>query len=348
MFATTFSDIEECVKKQIFNNLAIASLAGSQNAMLTVNKWVASSRASVNPGIHFNTFQAIVRRNGVYSNQRKSYNFNRDLLEPFMGIVDSCWTPVFQKTLGLHFESSLEKVGQKVNYFTKIFETILINNGASEMAKQIFVDQVSRYHRSVIGILLTARGSIDTRQKDANRLFAFSVRTDMKPIYASLAQETGTGAYSRMKDRLRHHICYRGCSMFDQAASSVRKELEEMLVTIKVTFERELVKLFHGFQQDCIQIVSTTAEEFMTMNRADQDLILAALAQAEASFQTIKIPTTEDNVADPSLQSGGDEYPGSEADVNDAAVSSEEASVKDESDDESNWMEEIETESVDD
>lgn len=336
----TFMNIENHVKKRVIDKLAVASSVAAENALSTVNKWIASPRDPVNPGLWYSTFKAVMRRDGTYANWRKSYNFANDLLEPLVDKIDSQWDLVFNVKINDHFKHAVEESEQKVEHFTKTFETLLTNKGASEKTKYTFAEQVLRFSKSVVGLLLKARRSIQKEQKEANRLFASRIETDMKPIYAILAEESGTGAYLRMKDQLRLHVESQGQSMFDQAVDSVRTELERMLVEIKGVFDHELEELCCSFQLDCVRIVSMNAKEFLRLDEAYQRTILTALGEAEVSFQAITKSLEEDDVTEPALQNAGNGDSELVADVDDTTGGLEELDVQDEWEGEMEWSEE--------
>lgn len=252
----------------------------------------------------YSTFKAVVRRDGAFANQTRTYNFGDDLLEPFMQTIDTKWASAFNTTIRNRFNSAIQQGREKIDMFSAQFGGILEARGASVRMKTIFETQVSRLVKSVTVALQNARKSVETGQKDANRLFAERIEVDMKPVYSVCAREQGKGCYARMKSAMLDHVKANKDTMFANAAESVQEELERMLSEAKTSLEKDFERLCSDFRRDCMYLISIGTRDFSMLDVKDQHAILRALTQADQGLENLGTSVTKQCTIESATASG--------------------------------------------
>lgn len=299
-------------------------------ALIIVDRWIASPRAEAEPGLWYATFKAIIRRGGTYANNRKSYDFGSDLLEPLMNEIDSHWTLVFNNILKDHFQSATDAVSNEMQKFKKNFAKHLTNKGASGRAQKMFWSQASRFESSVVNLLEQAQGVMETEQKEVSRLLVATVEEGMRPIYNILSAEYGRGCYGRMKILIKQHVDRQKDIMFAKAADLVQARLEQIIADVKGNLGRELDAMAVSFRRDCVYIISDKARDFQALREVHQKTVLTALAQGEAGFEVLVPVTVPQNAIDPALYTQEIEMAAESMEVDEPAGGSDASGVSEE------------------
>lgn len=347
MTTATFAELENVIKKRIVETLPIACSIACTAASSVVDKWTASPKDGNDPGLYYATFKAVIRRDGTYANARQTYNFASDLLKPLREKLHRDWKSVFGQRLKTRFNDAAGQFDAKVKKFSKCFEEILMERGASAVAKHFFEQQLFRFSSSVTRSVVIAGLIIDNESKEADRLFTTTIEEEMRPMYAILNKESGTGSFIRMKNYLRQHIEDNKTIIFQKAATSVQTKLGATLAAAAHTLRCELNELCASFCQDCIHIVSVKAREFQGLSEADQKIILAALLEANASFENLTKAQNESQVLDSAGQTTAGGFGKDSVTVGQIIQESEALGVKVETEVESqmDWEEQIDDES---
>lgn len=254
--------------------------------MEAVERWNASPK-DVEPGLYYMTFKAVARREGTYTNPKRSINFSEDLLEDFMHKIDKHWGPCFGNNLKQNFKKGVYDLTQALGHFSEQFNKLLDGRGTSDNTKVMFSEQVQRFAHGLSQMFLSGRYDVQSRAKEINRMFLSSVDESMAPVYPKILNEGGKGSLARMKRIIKGHVEENLDNMFVKATDTVRSEIEDALSEMQAGFNSEVENLCNTFRQDCLFIASVKARDFNGLNEKHQQAIVAALGKADIDFEAL-------------------------------------------------------------
>lgn len=272
--------IKKIVDSEVLAALPVASKSACNTAVLTVMQWVAS-RKSNPPGLHWGTFRAVIRRSGTFTNLQKTHDFNTDLLQPFMRSIDARWNDTFNVQVDKEFRRALKSSADGLDKFAEPFGDRL---GPSETdspgtIRQLFDEQVKLFTKSLGAVFKKARKSIEDHQKEANRLFEESVKTQMKNIYTELEAEKGNGFYDRCKEKLKVYVDHNKDVMFDKVSRRIKEKLQKMLEDVRGALLLDLQSTCDSLERDC-RYLCQRSRDFVVLPEAAQKAIIQVLGNA--------------------------------------------------------------------
>lgn len=302
--------IARTMESEVLAALPKASISASSAAILTSMQWVAS-RKSDNPGLHYQTFKAVVRRTGAFARPQRPHDFNADLLHPYMRRIDNRWHDFFNVRVDKIFRDSLKAGAAELDSFVPPFSARLNptgEDGAKSMMQQMFDDQVKMFTKTYGTLFKNSRTLIDEHQKSANRLFEQSVKNAMRGLYSALEQETGTGAYDRCRERMKAYLDANKDIMFDEVSRKVKKKLEAMLEEVRGTFVTDLETSCNSLRRDC-GYLSQKSRDFEALPEAAQKAIIKVIVDADAWSAETELNDEDEAAIDPAILAGQYDMP---------------------------------------
>ncbi|KAF8215798.1 hypothetical protein K438DRAFT_610937 [Mycena galopus ATCC 62051] len=189
--------------------------------------------------MHWNTYKACMRFNGVYF----AHDMNRDLTQKILPAIRGSWNGginhripriIRDTTLDLE-ENTLEKITEIISALT----------GKGTALKQPI--DAARDSIGVEGLfsdmLTDAIEKITVAQRDGTRSFNTVLQQEMTPQYQHSFQQSGTGAFARMKTSNVSHLEEHGEAVFHSINMHIEKLLDDALAKVKHEFRTELHNL---------------------------------------------------------------------------------------------------------
>ena len=187
-------------------------------------------------GLYWSTYQAVVRRDGVYNSASAgAVDFNAELLEPMEKEFSTDWQAVLDSTI------------QKL--LTDAEKTILglCNNASQSLAarfRECGMDaarlgtMVNTANRSTVTALKASFQQMGTTaveaQRDLSRTLLPAVQQSMKNAYDSaLMVERGAGVFNRMKGAMETTSQRALRGMFDKAMKELIDGIESVIVRLQ-------------------------------------------------------------------------------------------------------------------
>lgn len=301
----TMDKITQIIYSELFDILDGASRSASKAAVPTAMKWVAS-RAVNNPtpGLPFQTFKAVVRRSGVFANPQKTYNFNADLLEPYMRKIDGSWNNIFNTKVHLTFQDTIKEAAVELDKFAIPFgdrlERAAKGNGPSK-TWEVFEKQMELVTASLGLAFRAARKSIESKQKEANRIPESSTERQLDRIYRALAQESGPRCYNRMKEMIKAHLEQNKDVIFNKVSGKIRKELRKSIDEVRASLMTDIETCCNSVRRDCENLCQQS-RDFDSLPGIARDAILEVLNQVDVGLiqaTELKEEVTVEPTADP-------------------------------------------------
>ncbi|KAJ7269366.1 P-loop containing nucleoside triphosphate hydrolase protein [Mycena haematopus] len=203
--------------------------------------------------LHWNTYKACMRCNGVYF----EYDLNRELTQTILPGIQSTWNgginyrvPLIIKDVIRSIEQStfkaIDDVVEVLAGRGTLFEQTVSGTRRSLAIENILGDALERS----IKCMSDAQRSVkfDARRycslqhilRAASRSFRTTVQDHMSEQYQSVAQESGPGSWERMKKSNHEFIKQNGPSVFNPINSRTDGLLHEAITKIRVDVKTEL------------------------------------------------------------------------------------------------------------
>lgn len=97
--------------------------------------------------VHHATYRAILRRGGGhYVNEHSQHNFNTDLSDLFMGVIDADWNRVFNWIVARRLDEASARCSEKIIAFQEDFLTHIRWKGASDDDMDTFRDHINLFN----------------------------------------------------------------------------------------------------------------------------------------------------------------------------------------------------------
>ncbi|KAF7337559.1 Tat pathway signal sequence [Mycena sanguinolenta] len=185
---------------------------------------------------HWNTYKALMARNGVYF----EYDLNHKLIQTIVPEIQSNWSRGLNHRIPLDIkeairiikESTFEAIDNIVEIFTgrgTLFEQTISRTLRSLAIENVFSD-----------ILENSLESISDAQRDATRSFKIIVQQQMVQQYQAAAQESGPGSFDRMKLSNLEFVKQNGPHVFNPISSHTEALLHAAVKTIENNIKTEL------------------------------------------------------------------------------------------------------------
>ncbi|EMR86879.1 hypothetical protein ACHAPC_002340 [Botrytis cinerea] len=256
-------EMKDALTENIFEKFSEVIPLAVDQAPGIVTKWGSPvnkiDRAA--GGLHFQTYKAVTRRNGVYGNKsgkslsysfqknakltaKGTYDFNSDLTEPIMKYLASHWEKNFSRRIPSVLRSFTTNANLILKKFHQAVESRSCKN-RSEIAGLSMLSQQLRTYEATFSILTTEMvEAINNLQRDANREFVPVIARNLAPSYQYCASERGAGMYMRMKDHLHAQIDQKRNFIFKGSCDEVKRSLDKMCRRV----EENYLQVLNGAQ----------------------------------------------------------------------------------------------------
>lgn len=270
--------------------------------MPTVQKWGAPVNRDNPPagGVHFMTYAAICRRNGVYRNARGQFDWNTDLMEPLLKQVVSGWERAFVRRVPAVMKQMVKDVSNVVRKFHDTVSSRAQKIGAAGAKMYLLQEQMQVYEREIQRICDASVESLNARQKEANREFRPVIESEMQPVYERCMGDGGTGVSKRRKGYMEEHVMQQKEEMFKDSVDSVKVSLNAAARDCCLQIEKQLDEnILASLKRDYMSAFGWSAANIQLLPKADRMMrkdVQDRVWSAEALYQRVVDPddTMED------------------------------------------------------
>ncbi|KAJ8060176.1 hypothetical protein OCU04_010521 [Sclerotinia nivalis] len=187
------ADMKDALTENIFEKFSEAIPLAAEQAPSIAAKWGApvnkADRAA--GGLYFQTYRAVIRRDGVYGNKNGAYNFNSDLTEPIMKHLASHWEKNFSRRLPSVLRSFTTKTNLILKNFHQAVESRSRKNGTGIAGLEMLSQQLRTYDATFSILNIEMVEAINNLQRDANREFVPVIAQNLASSYQHCAGESG-------------------------------------------------------------------------------------------------------------------------------------------------------------
>ena len=299
------NDIERAIKSvcmsvrtefhdQIYDQFDTAIHSAINAAEPTVNQWGApvnrADRAA--GGLHYMTYKAICRRDGVYTNAQGLHDFNTQLTDPMLKVFAPNWERCFNRRVPSIMADLSHTVGIALDSFHKITEDQTTKNGGSIATFQMLKQQLHTYKQTFKDIGSSARDDVIKKQKDINREFTPVIAQAMAWAYDSCTAESGSGSFMRMRNAMSQHVGQEKNNMFYASTQAVQNQLKKMVSGVEEDMLAKADEVFMAIKRDYTSAVlgdnslssSTILPRGQRVMRED---VLSIVEDAERIFERV-------------------------------------------------------------
>ena len=280
-------DVDNLVKNILTRQLTQAVTRADGAAIRIANSW-SNPMTGNQPGLHWITYRAVCRNEGVFRRRKETIDFPAQLTEPFNEEMDPRWVRIFTKKIPAKFAEAIDSHEQYIEDFRGGFVESLMARGA--MAHEsVFNEQLQRFAVTFEHIMRKVEKSISTQQKSTNRCGLESVNTYMLPVFAECGAQTGKGSYQRMKDIMEQGVSnLTGAKgMFGEVKNKIRSNMKQMIDGVSASAKADLERSQAELRADCENLILSGPSGFEEFEQSTQNKLLTVLAEAEQSFGTL-------------------------------------------------------------
>ncbi|KAK4694636.1 hypothetical protein P7C71_g2978, partial [Lecanoromycetidae sp. Uapishka_2] len=235
---STCRELSDEFADNIFDKYETAISNASNAAIETALQWGApvnrENRAA--GGLHWSTYKAICRRNGIYTNSQGPHEWNAQL-------AFSRRLPMVMATFNRTTATALKK-------FHRDIEGRARKIGASIAGLSMLQNQVATYETTLKDYSATTKDNITAKQKDLNREFTPVIEQAMQNAYEVCVEERGTGSYARMKTAMNSHVAVERHTMFQRSADNVKSQLHAMVKDVEGLMDDKANEVFECMKRD--------------------------------------------------------------------------------------------------
>ncbi|KAI8943413.1 hypothetical protein NX059_001425 [Plenodomus lindquistii] len=241
------------LKNQIFDKTPELINEAIEAAPTTALAWGQKDMG----GLHWGTYKAVVRRDGVYHSPSAGLrDFNADLVDPILKKLASGWERAFQSRLPQAFKTYVTNSSKVLHAFHSAVEERARKNGVGLASLTMLKTQINTYEQlyADLGTLLVTQ--MTELQREANRDFTPTIANIMHTVYYACAVESGPGSYKRMKEHMMNHIEQQRHQMFHNATKTVEKHLDQMCKALQESMEAKADEIFVQMNRDYMQALA--------------------------------------------------------------------------------------------
>jgi len=230
--------MQQKVKTGLEPALEIGSKNGISAALPICESWGSKSRRSAHHrdpfhnGLYWATYQATVRREGVFrSGSAGSIDMNHELCDPMEKEFSVDWQRTLDSALRVHLGEAESKVQEICN---SVNNTITLAFEKEGMDKNHLVNMSNTASRGCMNAVRAAFASMHVlainTQRNLNRSLLPLVQQQMRKSYsAALMVERGKGVFDRMKDKMLSTTKLVVNDMFHESKITLLSGIQEMV-----------------------------------------------------------------------------------------------------------------------
>ncbi|KUJ22436.1 uncharacterized protein LY89DRAFT_714238 [Mollisia scopiformis] len=294
-------EMNETLSDQIFENFDSFVNSAVEEAPQTVSRWhlPVNRENQKMGGYYWSSYKAIVRRNGVYSNDQGPHDFNADLIEPIIKQLASHWERCFQQRMPRLLASFTRQAKSLLAAFHREIELRSMKSGTGAAGLMLLSQQLKNYDALFVALATQMTELVTTIQRDANREFTPVIARSLAEAYEFCTNERGSGCYARMKSFMSNFVNDSRNEMFSESCNEVKKLLLAMSKQVEDKMATQADEVYLSMQRDYMQVIAGTAlPEGQTMPKWERkmrsDVVSILENQDQALSEEAKVAKKED------------------------------------------------------
>ena len=188
-------EMNAALKDNIFSLYQGALISASMTSLKTVDTW-GGPRAD--GGLHYWTYRAICRHDGVFRSSRGSYNFNAELTDPILNKLATGWYMAFQSSLPTSLRRFKDTVMETLLDFhlntTENTDLSVTNTAKFQMLKQQLKNRNAEFKAKLDEVLAV----FTSTQRTSYRNFEPVIQAGMQAAYIYCRDQTGEWSLTTM------------------------------------------------------------------------------------------------------------------------------------------------------
>ncbi|KAF2817072.1 uncharacterized protein BDZ99DRAFT_373364 [Mytilinidion resinicola] len=308
------NEMKDSLTENIYDKYDEAISEAATNAVPTAARWSAPQHQG---GLHWGTYRATVRRDGVFAGSKGLRDFNAELAEPITKRLASGWERAFQRRLPHALQNYTRVSYNNLITFHKAMETRAQLVGTATHGLAILAQQLPKYQKSFMDLAGAMAQIMTEWQRDANREFTPVIAAAMQSGYDNCSSQVGTGMFVRMKGIMAVHVEQEKNSMFRDATDTVKERLSKMVETVDESMRERGDAIFENMRRDYMVILGGAhIRPGQVMPRAERMLrknVLEILLSADDRFKSVldgEIDETIEEAKDGPADEGDDKESG--------------------------------------
>lgn len=249
---TTCKELSDEFTDNIYDKYETAVANAANDSIATALHWGAKvdreNRAA--GGLHWSTYKAICRRNGIYTNGQGPHEWNVELAEPMMKLLASGWEKTFSRRSPMVMASFSRNAAGCLRKFHKDIEARARQIGTGIAGLHMLQQQVGNYENLLKDLSTSVKETINNNQKEINRQFVPVIEQAMAAAYEACVEERGTGSFARMKAAMINHVTLERNTMFQSSADNVRSQLSTMVKELEVNMNDKTDEVYLAMRRD--------------------------------------------------------------------------------------------------
>ncbi|KAF8475018.1 hypothetical protein BDZ91DRAFT_712137 [Kalaharituber pfeilii] len=255
----TAKNLQNALEENLYTRFSQGVDAAAKQAIPTAQSW---------RGLQWQTYRAICRRDGVFTNHYGLHDFNAQLSDPLIKMIASRWEKMFSRVVPQIIDTYL---------VTCRYAFVKLHRQVQRKADRIVsLGQLGILQRQLLNYELEVKAAADeavafvtTMQRDLNREFVPAIRRVMLPAYESCSMEAGTGCFARMKAKMVDHVTKNQRTMFETATGQVRSKLEKMVKQVEGKMRKATMKIYETIRRDYMLLGDENYLESIGVRRND-------------------------------------------------------------------------------
>lgn len=260
-----------------------AKTAACKSSHMTVAGWSKHSHA---------TWKAIVRRDGVFSNETTNCDWNEELVAPLVASIAPQWEQAFSTDLETIFTDFAVRARKKVKDFHASIPELLSPFGInSKKSYKRLEGQHTGYKQAFAEAEDVTCDYINSQQRIINRNFKPLVGESMRPAYVFCVAVQGSGSFVKMRAHMKQYM-EENQHMFRDATKAVQKQLDRMLFRVKDILTAEVEKIHVDIVKDYTETLCGNDKDDENHKTDSNDVFVNQISyfleQCQKSFQRPK------------------------------------------------------------
>ncbi|KAL3795128.1 hypothetical protein HJC23_007356 [Cyclotella cryptica] len=237
------TELDGTINQSLASSLESGALKGGREAMSIVHSWGSSNRrtyAERRPdknGLYWSTYNAVARRDGVYTSPTVgAIDFNQELCDPMEKEFSTEWQAVLDSLVKRLLQDAENKVLQLCATTCQSLANKLRRIGVDAARLAAMFNTANRSAVSAVKSSFQRMNAlaIDS-QRELSRELLPSVKEKMKSSYdACVGVETGPGRFARMQGAMAMSSQRAVRDMFHDATASLLKGIKSMVHRLKL------------------------------------------------------------------------------------------------------------------
>ncbi|KAI0481588.1 hypothetical protein F4859DRAFT_512731 [Xylaria cf. heliscus] len=219
------------ILEALFRYFDGAALHASSCAPEIAHRWASHKRGD--GGLHFASYRATLRRNGVFSGKGGPRNFNEDLAAPLLQKLGKDWEITFTKKIPEAVDQHAKTCQVHQEYIQGLIKSRLDERAVFNDIIGMLQDQDKARINGLTNKIKLLISDITASQRDANRDFTPAIQKKLTPKYKHCAMDKGPGVFARMKLEMEGEIKKHRRSILNVSCKSAKAKLSEIPTNIQ-------------------------------------------------------------------------------------------------------------------